>query len=125
MEMKRIQEMALGKLGIKELNAMQQAAISHCRENDSMVLLSPTGTGKTLAFLLPLLGRLQFDGNGVQALIVMPSRELAKQVFDVWRAMATPFHMVALYGGRPLEQEVASLILPNLWQRQFRLTLYL
>ena len=49
--------MALDKLGIKELNAMQQAAIGHCRKSDSMVLLSPTGTGKTLAYLLPLLQR--------------------------------------------------------------------
>lgn len=109
MEMKRIQNMALEKLGIKELNAMQQAAIEHCRKSDSMVLLSPTGTGKTLAFLLPLLERLKFGNSGVQALVVLPSRELAKQVFEVWRAMATPFHMVALYGGRPLEQEIASL----------------
>ena len=109
MEIKRIQDIALGKLGVKELNSMQQAAIAHCRKNESMVLLSPTGTGKTLAFLLPLLERLQLGESGVQALLVLPSRELAKQVFDVWRAMATPFHMVALYGGRPLDQEVASL----------------
>ena len=109
MQTTKIQDMALGRLEIKELNAMQQAAISHCRKNDNMVLLSPTGTGKTLAFLLPLLERLQFGEDRVQALVVLPSRELAKQVFDVWRAMALPFHMTALYGGRPLEQEVASL----------------
>ena len=107
--MTRIQEMALGKLGIKELNAMQQAAVEHCRNNDSMVLLSPTGTGKTVAFLLPLLERLKLSCEKVQAIVVLPSRELARQVFEVWRAMATPFHAVAFYGGRPLEQEMASL----------------
>ena len=101
--------MALGNLGIKELNAMQQAAIAHCRKNDSMVLLSPTGTGKTIAFLLPLLERLDASCEKVQAVVVLPSRELAKQVFEVWRAMITPFHAVAFYGGRPLEQEIASL----------------
>ena len=85
------------------------AALAHCRANSSMVLLSPTGTGKTLAFLLPLLERLDQRRSGVQAVIVLPSRELARQVFEVWRAMATPFQMTALYGGRPLEQEVASL----------------
>ena len=109
MEMTRIQEMALGKLGIKELNAMQQAAVEHCRNNDSMVLLSPTGTGKTVAFLLPLLERLKLSCEKVQAIVVLPSRELARQVFEVWRAMATPFHAVAFYGGRPFEQEMASL----------------
>ena len=107
--MTRIQEMALGKLGIKELNAMQQAAVEHCRNNDSMVLLSPTGTGKTVAFLLPLLERLKLSCEKVQAIVVLPSRELARQVFEVWRAMATPFHAVAFCGGRPLEQEMASL----------------
>ena len=103
------QQDALRRLNIDALNTMQMAALAHCRANSSMVLLSPTGTGKTLAFLLPLLERLDQRRNGVQAVIILPSRELARQVFEVWRAMATPFQMAALYGGRPLEQEVASL----------------
>ena len=103
------QQDALCRLDIDALNTMQMAALAHCRANSSMVLLSPTGTGKTLAFLLPLLERLDTRRSGVQAVIVLPSRELARQVFEVWRAMATPFQMTALYGGRPLEQEVASL----------------
>ena len=103
------QQDALRRLDIDALNTMQMAALAHCRANSSMVLLSPTGTGKTLAFLLPLLERLDQRRSGVQAVIVLPSRELARQVFEVWRAMATPFQMTALYGGRPLEQEVASL----------------
>ena len=104
-----MQRNALGRLNIERLNDMQSAALEHCRGNSSMVLLAPTGTGKTLAFLLPLLERLDVSCKGVQAMIVLPSRELAKQVFEVWRAMSTPFHMTALYGGRPLEQETASL----------------
>lgn len=103
------QQDALRRLNIDALNTMQMAALAHCRANSSMVLLSPTGTGKTLAYLLPLLERLDQRRNGVQAVIILPSRELARQVFEVWRAMATPFQMTALYGGRPLEQEVASL----------------
>ena len=108
-ELNDMQRNALRRLDIERLNDMQSAAIEHCRGNSSMVLLSPTGTGKTLAFLLPLLERLDVSCKGVQAMIVLPSRELAKQVFEVWRAMSTPFHMTALYGGRPLEQETASL----------------
>ena len=72
----KLQQVALGKLGIKELNAMQSAAVTHCRENGSMVLLSPTGTGKTLAFLLPLLERLNIDEKGVQDLAKTPSKEV-------------------------------------------------
>lgn len=105
----RVQQMALGKLNIDSLNEMQSAAVEHCRKSDSMVLLSPTGTGKTLAFLLPMLERLKHDEKGVQAVVVLPTRELAKQVFEVWRSMATPYRMAAFYGGRPLEQEIASL----------------
>ena len=108
-ELTDIQRQALGRLDIEKLNAMQLAALEQCRRSDSMVLLSPTGTGKTLAFLLPLLERLDPSCNKVQTVIVLPSRELARQVSEVWRAMATPFQMTALYGGRPLEQEVASL----------------
>ena len=92
------QQDALRKLNIDTLNTMQMAALAHCRANSSMVLLSPTGTGKTLAFLLPLLERLDQRRSGVQAVIILPSRELARQVFEVWRAMATPFQMTALYG---------------------------
>lgn len=108
-KLNEIQRNALSRLDIERLNDMQFAAVDHCRKNENMVLLSPTGTGKTLAFLLPLLERLDASCKGVQAMIVLPSRELAKQVLDVWRAMATPFQMTALYGGRPLEQEIASL----------------
>ncbi|MBO7290667.1 MAG: DEAD/DEAH box helicase [Bacteroidaceae bacterium] len=106
--MTTFQQDALRRLDIDALNTMQMAALAHCRTNSSMVLLSPTGTGKTLAFLLPLLERLDVSSKSVQAVIVLPSRELAKQVFEVWRAMATPFQMIALYGGRPVDQEVAS-----------------
>ena len=105
----KVQQIALSKLNITSLNAMQGAAVEHCRKNNSMVLLSPTGTGKTLAFLLPLLERLNPNEKSVQALVVLPTRELAKQVFEVWRSMATPYHIAAFYGGRPLEQEIASL----------------
>lgn len=104
-----LQQNALRELNIDGLNGMQAAALKHCRVNDSMVLLSPTGTGKTLAFLLPLLERLDVSCRKVQAVVVLPSRELARQVFEVWRSMSTPFHAVAFYGGRPLEQEIASL----------------
>lgn len=103
------QREALRNLKIEELNAMQQSAVEHCRESQNMVLLSPTGTGKTLAYLLPLLERLE-PVAGVQALVVVPSRELAKQVNDVWRAMAPAFRMVALYGGRPVQEESAAIL---------------
>lgn len=103
-----IQSVALANLKIEAVNEMQQRAIVHCRGGRSMILLSPTGTGKTLAYLLPLLERIEgCNGRDVQALVIVPTRELAKQVNEVWRSMRVPYQMVALYGGRPVEQEAA------------------
>ncbi len=103
------QQAAINNIGIDELNDMQCAALEHCRENEQMVLLSPTGSGKTLAYLLPLLERLNSDVAGVQVIVVVPSRELAKQVADVWRLSVSTYRAVAIYGGRPLHEEVASM----------------
>lgn len=80
----------------------------HCRRGGSMILLSPTGTGKTLAYLLPLLERIdECRARDVQAMVIVPTRELAKQVNEVWRGMKVPHQMVAFHGGRPVEQEAA------------------
>lgn len=100
----------LQKLNIEALNTMQTAALEHCTNNNSMVLLSPTGTGKTLAYLLPLLQRIKVvEEPVVEALIVVPTRELARQVAQVWRSMDTGLRMLALYGGRPVVEEAALL----------------
>ncbi len=90
----------LQKLGIEALNAMQQEACQAIAERDEVVLLSPTGTGKTLAFLLPLLERLKPESEAVQALILTPSRELALQIEQVLRDMGSGFKVNAVYGGR-------------------------
>jgi superfamily II DNA/RNA helicase len=70
---------ALANAGIEKLNDMQQAVLNAGIAKD-MILLSPTGTGKTLAFLLPLLNSLAGEEKIIQALIVAPSRELALQI---------------------------------------------
>ncbi|MBO7280696.1 MAG: DEAD/DEAH box helicase [Bacteroidaceae bacterium] len=102
-------QQVLQKLNIESLNSMQAAAVEHCAKNNSMVLLSPTGTGKTLAYLLPLLQRLNIGSSSVEAVIVVPTRELARQVAQVWRSMDTGCRMTALYGGRPVIEEAALL----------------
>lgn len=98
---------ALHKIGIDEPNAMQMAAVENCRKTNGMVLLSPTGTGKTLAYLLPLLERLDATQQGIQAFVIVPSRELAGQVAAVWRGMDVPYRIATLHGGRPVAEERA------------------
>ena len=74
------QEDILAKLNIYELNEMQNEAISVIDTNSNTVILSPTGTGKTLAFLLPTLKLIDPNNKGIQVLILVPSRELAIQI---------------------------------------------
>ena len=59
----------LSRLGIGDLNAMQQDMLQTVRKGTSVVLLSPTGSGKTLAYLLPLLEKLDAANDNLQALI--------------------------------------------------------
>ena len=102
MDMNRILE----KLGIAELNAMQQEAqevMLHGR-ND-VVVLSPTGSGKTLAYLLPLVQLLDADSDEVQALVVVPGRELALQSHTVLKSMGSGLRSQACYGGRAAMDE--------------------
>ncbi len=90
----------LEKLNIEKLNVMQEEAEQAIRSNPEIVILSPTGTGKTLAFLLPIIAELDINCLEVQALIVVPSRELAIQIEQVVREMGTGYKANAVYGGR-------------------------
>lgn len=94
------QQEILKKLGIKELNPMQVEAQKAILTDGDVILLSPTGTGKTLAFLLPLIERLKPDCEEIQAMILVPSRELAIQINQVIRNMGTGFKTNAVYGGK-------------------------
>ena len=94
------QQNILAKLAIEELNAMQREAELAIASNAEIVLLSPTGTGKTLAFLLPIIAELDANSSEVQVLIIVPSRELAIQIEQVTREMGTGFKANAVYGGR-------------------------
>ena len=95
----------LSKLGISDLNAMQQDTLQTVRKGISVVLLSPTGSGKTLAYLLPLLQKLDAKNDNLQALVIVPSRELATQTADVARRICSELRVAACYGGRPAMEE--------------------
>ncbi|MBR6198317.1 MAG: DEAD/DEAH box helicase [Bacteroidaceae bacterium] len=101
---------ALQKLGIAELNAMQQESVSRYSEGKDMVLLSPTGTGKTLAYLLPVLQSLNPEDDRVQAVVMVPSRELALQIDGVVKQMKSVIRSLSCYGGRPAMEEHRTLM---------------
>ena len=99
------QQDILAKLNINSLNTMQEEAVSVIETTTNTIILSPTGTGKTLAFSLPLLKTLISDSKEVQALILVPSRELAIQIEQVIRSMGSGYKVNAVYGGRPMSKD--------------------
>ncbi|WP_299621029.1 DEAD/DEAH box helicase [uncultured Tenacibaculum sp.] len=103
------QQDILAKLNINELNPMQKEAVTVIEKATNTILLSPTGTGKTLAFLLPLLKTLDPNNSEIQALVLVPSRELAIQIEQVARNMGSGFKINAVYGGRPMAKDKAEL----------------
>lgn len=96
-------------LGISELNEMQQTMLSAVFKDGDIVLISPTGSGKTLGFLLPLIQELNPDNTGIQALIIVPSRELAIQIEQVFKSMKTAFKITCCYGGHSVRIEENNL----------------
>ncbi len=90
----------LKKFEITALNPMQEEACKTIQLKSDVVILSPTGTGKTLAFLLPIIETLNLDCDEIQILILVPSRELAQQIEQVSRKMGSGFKMNAVYGGQ-------------------------
>lgn len=104
--------------GISELNKMQETTLKAYSGGGNLVLLSPTGSGKTLAYLLPLVmdlldhhsaGNIESDEAEVQAIVLVPSRELALQTEQVFKSLGSPLRAVSCYGGRPAMEEHRSL----------------
>ena len=84
-------ETILANLKIDALNEMQLASVQAISKHANIILLSATGSGKTIAFLLPILGLLDNSNKNTQALIVVPSRELAIQIEQVFKSMRTRY----------------------------------
>ena len=96
----------LEKLGISELNDMQKEATQAVlRTNNDVVILSPTGSGKTLAYLLPLVQLIDASVPTVQAVVIVPGRELALQSAMVLKDMGCGLRACACYGGRAAMDE--------------------
>ena len=104
--------------GIQALNPMQEHMLRTYGGGGDVVLLSPTGSGKTLAYLLPLVldlterttsGQAESEEPAVQAVVLVPSRELALQTEQVFKSLGTALRAVSCYGGRPAMDEHRTL----------------
>lgn len=92
---------------IETLNPMQQLMAT--TDATRLILLSPTGSGKTAAFAIRLLRTLGPSKGVLQAVVIAPSRELVIQIADVIRPVAVGLKTVAFYGGHNMADEVNSL----------------
>jgi ATP-dependent RNA helicase DeaD len=105
---------ALYEMGIQEPTEIQEAAIPKILNNPEEHILAQakTGTGKTLAFSIPLAQTIDPKLKKVQAVILVPTRELCKQVYDVFTALTKHkrIQAVEVYGGVSIERQVALIM---------------
>lgn len=95
-----MEEFKLDKIGVHQLNEMQQTVFdTFISTNKDIIVLSPTGTGKTLAYLLPLLKSIDKNSDEIQAIVIVPGRELAIQSQQVLSSFSK-LRSFACYGGR-------------------------
>jgi ATP-dependent RNA helicase DeaD len=102
----------LEKLGITEPTNIQAQAIPELLAGKDVVGQSQTGTGKTAAFSLPILEKIDFQKPAVQALILTPTRELAMQVSEAMKNFITSERrspILTVYGGQSIEQQIRRL----------------
>jgi superfamily II DNA/RNA helicase len=100
----------LAQFNITELTDMQKAMLEAVGKPNDLILISPTGSGKTLAFLLPIVELLEKEKEGVQVLIIVPTRELAQQIEAVFKQMSTGFKINCCYGGHSVQIERNNLL---------------
>lgn len=105
-------ENILKAFNIERLNDMQKATLDAIVKPQDIVLVSPTGSGKTLGFLIPALKLLKPDVNNIQVLIIVPSRELAIQIEQVFKQMASGYKINCCYGGHSVKIEENNLLQP-------------
>jgi superfamily II DNA/RNA helicase len=96
--------------GIHHPFPIQSAVVPEALRGGDVLAKSPTGSGKTLAFAIPIIERLDADATGIQALILVPTRELASQVTEAMQQIggARGMQVVAVYGGVPLRSQAKA-----------------
>jgi len=100
----------LENYGVKTLGEMQKAVVEAIeKESSDVVVLSPTGTGKTLAYMLPIVEQIAIDSPTVQAVVIVPGRELALQSAGVLQQLHSGVRGMACYGGRMAMDEHRKL----------------
>lgn len=102
----------LSKVGYEKPSPIQQATIPVLLQGQDVVGMAQTGTGKTAAFALPILAKIDLSKSHTQALVLCPTRELAIQVaeaFQTYAAGMRGFHVLPIYGGQDMGRQLSAL----------------
>ena len=101
----------LKKSGIQNPTPIQQDSIIHILNNKDVIAEAQTGTGKTLAFLLPIFENISLNSQGIQALIISPTRELAIQITEEANKLSTAkdIGVLSMYGGKDIGSQMKKL----------------
>ena len=102
----------LDEIGYESPSAIQEQCITHLLDGHDVIGQAQTGTGKTAAFTLPLLDRIDLNNNQVQLLVLTPTRELAIQVSEAIQTYARHlkgFHVLPIYGGQSYDVQLKPL----------------
>jgi ATP-dependent RNA helicase DeaD len=103
---------AIEKMGITQMTAVQQKTLPLMMEGRDVIGIAPTGTGKTLAFGIPMLEYVNLKDNRVQELVLAPTRELSLQITEELRSLAQfipGLRIAVIYGGQPIVKQVTEL----------------
>lgn len=103
---------AIKELGYENMTEVQEKTLTPILENKDVVAMSTTGSGKTAAYLLPLIEKINVEDKNVQVLIVTPTRELAIQIVSVARTYlkySLGINVIALYGGKEVKLQAIAL----------------
>ncbi len=103
---------AVADMGFEEATPIQSESIPHILEGRDMLGQAQTGTGKTCAFGIPVIERVDRDNNHVQFIVLAPTRELAIQIADEMHAVAKykeGIRILAVYGGQPIDRQILAL----------------
>ncbi|NLZ89270.1 MAG: DEAD/DEAH box helicase, partial [Clostridiales bacterium] len=103
---------AIDAMGISEATTVQKETIPLMMAGADLIAIAPTGTGKTLAFAVPMLEYISLTDKRVQEVVIAPTRELAMQITDEIRSLARfipNVSIASLYGGQPISRQLTQL----------------
>lgn len=108
MNIEKICEQIVSQMSFAQLNEIQERMLASAATKKDVLLLAPTGSGKTIAFLARVWSQL--EDTEKRAMIIAPSRELVQQIAEVWQKLHTGIRCVACYGGHDLRIEQSRLL---------------